>query len=185
MVKNLPADIGDGGSVPRLGKSPGVGNGNPLQYYGLEIPWTEDPGRLQFMESQKARQDWVTQHMVTMRETEGSVHDWRQRVVKDQMARWMITVAHIGEVKLDTEKKSRGGLKRQNRKDLEANSIGIKACGRTEVSRFLGPKRKEREREKKKKRLPGLRWNVLIFISNLKSNYLASATTDTTPAHTE
>ena len=100
----------------------------------------------------------------------------------------MITVAHIGEVKIDTEKKSRGGLKtfrRQNRKDLEANSIGIKACGRTEVSRFLGPKRKERERKKKKKRLPGLRWNVLIFISNLKSNYLASATTDTTPAHTE
>ena len=33
MVKNLPADIGDGGSIPRLGRSPGVGNGNPLQYY--------------------------------------------------------------------------------------------------------------------------------------------------------
>ena len=67
----------------------------------------------------------------------------------------MITVAHIGEVKIDTEKKSRGGLKtfrRQNRKDLEANYIGIKACGRTEVSRFLGPKRKERERKKKKKK---------------------------------
>lgn len=65
----------------------------------------------------------------------------------------MITVAHIGEVKIDTEEKSRGGLKtfgRQNRQDLGANSVGIKACGRTEVSRFLGPRRKERKKEKKK-----------------------------------
>ena len=65
----------------------------------------------------------------------------------------MITVAHIGEVKIDTEKKSRGGLRtfgRQNRQDLGDNSVGIKACGRTEVSRFLGPRRKERKKEKKK-----------------------------------
>ena len=27
---------GDPGSVPRLGRSPGEGNGNPLQYYCLE-----------------------------------------------------------------------------------------------------------------------------------------------------
>ena len=78
MVKSPPANAGDireARSIPRLGRSPGVGNGNPLQYYGLKIPWTEDPGRLQFMESQKARQDSVTEHMVTMRETEGRVHD--------------------------------------------------------------------------------------------------------------
>ena len=34
MVKNLPADAGDPrdmGSIPGSGKSPGVGNGNPLQ----------------------------------------------------------------------------------------------------------------------------------------------------------
>ena len=36
MVKNLPADTGDAGSVPGLGRSPGVGNGNPLQYSCLE-----------------------------------------------------------------------------------------------------------------------------------------------------
>ena len=29
---------GDVGSVPRLGRSPGGGNGNPLQYSGLENP---------------------------------------------------------------------------------------------------------------------------------------------------
>ena len=39
MVKNLPANAGDtgnAGSLPGLGRSPGVGNGNPLQYACLE-----------------------------------------------------------------------------------------------------------------------------------------------------
>ena len=31
-VKNLPANAGDAGSVPESGRSPGGGNGNPLQY---------------------------------------------------------------------------------------------------------------------------------------------------------
>ena len=30
VVKNLPADARDTGSIPGLGRSPGVGNGNPL-----------------------------------------------------------------------------------------------------------------------------------------------------------
>ena len=30
MVKNLPANAGDIGSIPGSGRSPGVGNGNPL-----------------------------------------------------------------------------------------------------------------------------------------------------------
>ena len=39
MVKYLPANVGDAryaGSVPGLGRSPGVGNGNPFQYSCLE-----------------------------------------------------------------------------------------------------------------------------------------------------
>ena len=32
VVKNLPANAGDSGSVPGSGRSPGEGNGNPLQY---------------------------------------------------------------------------------------------------------------------------------------------------------
>ena len=37
MVKNLPAGSGDdAGSVPESGRSPGEGNGNPLQYSCLE-----------------------------------------------------------------------------------------------------------------------------------------------------
>ena len=38
MVKNLPANVGNSGSVPGLGRSLGEGNGNPLQYSCLENP---------------------------------------------------------------------------------------------------------------------------------------------------
>ena len=36
VVKNLPANAEDSGSTPRWGRSPGVGNGNPLQCSCLE-----------------------------------------------------------------------------------------------------------------------------------------------------
>ena len=45
-------NAGDWGSIPGSGRSPGEGNGNPLQYSCLEIPWMEEPGRLQSMGSQ-------------------------------------------------------------------------------------------------------------------------------------
>ena len=38
MVKNLPANAGDTGLNPRLGRSPGEGNSNPLQYSCLDNP---------------------------------------------------------------------------------------------------------------------------------------------------
>ena len=55
VVKNLPANTGNIGSTPRSGRYSGEGNGNPLQYSPWELPWTEEPGGLQFMESQKSR----------------------------------------------------------------------------------------------------------------------------------
>jgi len=41
VVKTLPANAGDArdmGSIPGLGRSPGGGNDNPLQYSWLENP---------------------------------------------------------------------------------------------------------------------------------------------------
>ena len=38
MVKNPPANSGDTGSIPRLGRSPVEGNGNPVQYSCLGNP---------------------------------------------------------------------------------------------------------------------------------------------------
>ena len=59
MIKNPPAnagDIRDKGSVPGLGRSPGEGNGNPLQYPCLENP--VDRGAW-----------WATDHRVTESQT--------------------------------------------------------------------------------------------------------------------
>ena len=39
-------NTGDLGSIPGSGRSPGEGNGNPLQYSCLENSKTEEPGRL-------------------------------------------------------------------------------------------------------------------------------------------
>ena len=38
MVKNPPANARDEGLIPGSGRSPGEGNGNPLQYSCLENP---------------------------------------------------------------------------------------------------------------------------------------------------
>ena len=59
-TKNLPASTGDAGntsSIPGLGRSPGEGKGNPLQYSCLEIPWTKGSGRLQSMGQHRVGHD--------------------------------------------------------------------------------------------------------------------------------
>ena len=53
--KESACNAGDLCSIPGLGRSPGGGHGNLLQYSCLdgESPWTEEPGRLQSMGSQR------------------------------------------------------------------------------------------------------------------------------------
>ena len=60
MVKNLPVsagDIRDGGSIPGSGRAPGGGNGNHSSVLALRIPWTQEPGGLQSMGSQRMVHD--------------------------------------------------------------------------------------------------------------------------------
>ena len=53
MVNNPPANAGDTGSVPELGRSSGEGSGNPRQYSCLVNPMDREPGGLQSMRLQK------------------------------------------------------------------------------------------------------------------------------------
>ena len=58
MLKTPPAnagDTGDKGPIPMLGRSPGEGNGNLLQYSCLENPMEEEPGGLQSMGLQRVK----------------------------------------------------------------------------------------------------------------------------------
>ena len=55
VVKNLPANTGDADLIPGSRRSPGEGNGNPLQYSCLGNPMDRGVW-LQFMGSQKS---WI------------------------------------------------------------------------------------------------------------------------------
>ena len=50
-------DVGDIGSIPGSGRSPGGGNGNPLSILAWKIPRTEEHGGLQSMRSQRVGHD--------------------------------------------------------------------------------------------------------------------------------
>ena len=54
VVKSLPAKAGDAGLTLGSGRSPGEGNGNPLQYSCLGHPMDKEPGRLQSMGLQES-----------------------------------------------------------------------------------------------------------------------------------
>ena len=52
--KESTCNAGDLGLTTRLGRSSQGGNGNPLRVFlPGEFPWTEEPGRLQSMGSQR------------------------------------------------------------------------------------------------------------------------------------
>ena len=53
VVKNLPANAGAMDSVPGLGRFPGKGNGYHSSILAWSIPWTEEPGGLWSIRSQR------------------------------------------------------------------------------------------------------------------------------------
>ena len=66
MIKNLPANAGDEGSITGSGRTPGEGNGNPLQYSCLENPM--DRGAA-----------WAIIHGVAKSQTRLSAHTYRDK----------------------------------------------------------------------------------------------------------
>ena len=62
VVKNPPSNAGNVGLILGLGRSPGAGNGNPLQYPCLENSINREAWRAQSMGLQRVRHNWVTKH---------------------------------------------------------------------------------------------------------------------------
>ena len=59
-VKSLPAMPGDPDSTPGSGRSPGEGNGNPVQYSCLENPMDREAWQATVYGVARAGHDWVT-----------------------------------------------------------------------------------------------------------------------------
>ena len=57
VSKESGCSAGDPGSIPGSGRSPGEGNGNPLQYPCLENLMDQAPGGLQSMRLQRVKHD--------------------------------------------------------------------------------------------------------------------------------
>ena len=56
--KESACNLGDLGSIPGLGRSPGGGHGNPIPVFlPGESLWTKEPGGLQYMGLQRVRHD--------------------------------------------------------------------------------------------------------------------------------
>ena len=51
------SNAGDSSLIPGSGRAPGAGHGNLLWFVAWRIPWTEEPGRLQAIESQRVGHD--------------------------------------------------------------------------------------------------------------------------------
>ena len=56
VIKNLPANAGDAGSIPGSGRSPGRGHGNPFQSPCLENPMNREVWRAIVHRLQRVRQ---------------------------------------------------------------------------------------------------------------------------------
>ena len=72
-VKNPPANAGatgDTGLIPGSGRSPGGGNGNPLQYACLENPMNGGAWWTTSMGSQRVRHDWARTVILLQMRTE-------------------------------------------------------------------------------------------------------------------
>ena len=95
VVKNSPANSGDLGSIPGWGRSFGRGNGTPLQYSCLRIPWTEKPRGLQSVGLPRVRHDLASEpdHKVQqplwqpgLRRGVGTVHTAQKTAVLAQVS---------------------------------------------------------------------------------------------------
>ena len=62
MVKNPPTNAGDAGLIPGSGRSPGGGNGNPLQCSCLGNPMNRGAWQLQSIGLQRVGHDLATEH---------------------------------------------------------------------------------------------------------------------------
>ena len=74
--KESTCSVEDSGSVPGSGRSPVEGNDNPLQpTLAWRVTWTEEPGGLLCMASQRVQHDWVN-NTITIRDIQNNLNQY-------------------------------------------------------------------------------------------------------------
>ena len=79
-------DLGDMGSIPGLGRSPGGGNATCSSILASEIPRTEEPGGLQPMGSQRVGHYWATNNLNVC--VSGCILRWRTPNLRESAIKW-------------------------------------------------------------------------------------------------
>ena len=79
--KESACNVGDLGSIPELGRSPGGSHGHPLQYSCLENSHGQ-----RSLGSKKVRDDWMTQHIHSWQETSFFFFSFLDRLLKGNLS---------------------------------------------------------------------------------------------------
>ena len=69
MIRNLPAnagDVRDASLIPGLRRCPGGGQATHSNILAWRTPWTEEPGRLQSLGSQKSQMQLTKQQQILL-----------------------------------------------------------------------------------------------------------------------
>ena len=74
--KESACSAGELGLITGLGRSPGEGDGNPLQHSCLENPIDSGVGRLQSLGSQRVGHNWELKHTHTHTQISGHTWSW-------------------------------------------------------------------------------------------------------------
>ena len=96
MVKNLP--VVQETLVWFLGQEDPLEKGMTIHSSILasRIPWTEEPGRLQFMGSQRVRHDWATNTTTTSKEKRLSIRNANQRSHRPRLLDFLVKSSSEG-----------------------------------------------------------------------------------------
>jgi len=104
VVKNSPGNAGDAGSIPVLGRSPGEGNGNPLQYFCLE--------------NSLNRRTWMASvHGVTKSDTTEQAHtpQWTEGKSNPLKVRMILVISTSEHLEMNRDKKHQEPCAREMR----------------------------------------------------------------------
>ena len=82
VIKHSLANVRDSALIPELGRSPGGGNGNLLQYSCPGDPMDGGAWRLQSMWSQGVRHAWVCRHAGIYKQKDANYCQWTTRSCK-------------------------------------------------------------------------------------------------------